>query len=305
MDRIAAALMAVSPLRTETARREGERCKVCDSSDVSDFDVVDANKICSDVDPYLFGLCGTGVRYVRCDGCGFVFTSDFDSWDETAFSQHIYNEDYVAVDPEYVTARPERTAALIGQLLRGLEATRILDYGSGTGALTTELSVRGFSDASGYDPLSQPERPSGFFDLITCVETIEHSPDPVGLLGDMASLLAPDGVILLQTSLQPPDINRLRGRWWYIAPRNGHISIFGATSLHQAARRAGLRLHLRAGEPILLCHETGVATPLFLALTGGRTPTKPLKPTVTEPCPTGSTRRCWLPSRRPCGVGRQ
>jgi SAM-dependent methyltransferase len=292
MDRLTAALTAVSPLRAETALREAQRCKICESSQIRDFDMVDANKICSEIEPYAFGLCGAGVRYVRCSACGFVFTSDFDSWDEATFSRHIYNQDYITIDPEYLVDRPERSAELVAHLLQGFESARILDYGSGTGALTAGLSRRGFADVADHDPLSQPERPMGLFDLVTCVETIEHAPDPVRLLRDMAGLLAPGGAILLQTSLQPPDISRLRGRWWYIAPRNGHISILGAASLREAARRAGLRLHLRAGESILLYHAnaTGRPSPIFLALTEGRMPEADFDEIAEGDCDAGPDR---------------
>jgi hypothetical protein len=131
MDRIGAALRRVSPLRRETATRPEMCCKACEGADVRDFDLIDANKICSESEPYAFGLSGIGVRYVRCNDCGFVFTSDFDLWDAKMFSRRIYNDDYIKVDGSYHEARPPECAEYVAALLGNFRALRI--YGSGTG----------------------------------------------------------------------------------------------------------------------------------------------------------------------------
>ena len=86
---------------------------------------------------------------------------------------------------------------------------------------------------------SLPTRPTGRFDVITCIEVIEHAPSPQFILADMRSLLADDGCILIGESLQPPDIDTVRCGWWYVAPRNGHASIYWTGPiLRQACRNA-------------------------------------------------------------------
>jgi hypothetical protein len=133
-------------------------------------------------------------------------------------------------------------ANLFGERFAFAREIRILDYGSGSGVFERALRSQGF-DVTSYDPFSHPSRPEGKFELITCFEVMEHAPDPIRLLDDMVSLKTDDGAIVFSTGVQPVDIETLRARWWYIAPRNGHVSIFSEESLSILANKRGLNLY--------------------------------------------------------------
>jgi 2-polyprenyl-6-hydroxyphenyl methylase/3-demethylubiquinone-9 3-methyltransferase len=197
------------------------------------FDVVDLQKHCSFGNRYGFGLSGIQVSYHRCEHCGFLFTGFFDTWSTEEFGRYIYNDDYVQVDPEYKGARPSRIAGIMAKLLRGCEALRILDYGSGSGVFAAEMRAAGFAGIEAFDPFSNPRRPDGLFDLVTCFEVLEHMAWPSKAVEDMQSMLAPGGCLVFSQSVQPPDIADIRGAWWYLAPRNGHISMFTIDTLHR------------------------------------------------------------------------
>jgi 2-polyprenyl-6-hydroxyphenyl methylase/3-demethylubiquinone-9 3-methyltransferase len=201
---------------------------------------VDFNKYCSVDNYYEFGFSGVAVDYLRCTGCGFLFTTFADSWSTTDFRELIYNDDYVKVDGEYAEIRPARTAAVIAEWFRGAEEARILDYGSGAGEFARRMRQAGYNHVREYDPFSSPERPHDFFDIITCFEVIEHTPDPRGTLADLVSSLKPDGCVLLSQSLQPDDILSIRSNWWYLAPRNGHLSTYTEEALELLGREHGL-----------------------------------------------------------------
>ena len=101
----------------------------------------------------------------------------------------------------------------------------------------------GISDAVTYDPFV-PEfatPPPGKFDLITCFETLEHMPDPLGGIGDIVAHLDEPGLVLFSTMLQPADFDQLGMDWWYVGPRNGHISMFSRGALAKAWGRHGYR----------------------------------------------------------------
>ena len=220
----------------------GPHCKICGRSSVP-FDIVDFNKFCEPGDFYRFGFAGVGVYYWRCRGCGFLFTDFFDDWTTNDFSQFVYNKDYLKVDPEYVSARPSRIAGRVAEWLRGCEAARILDYGSGAGVFVERMRSLGYGKVEGYDPFSSPRRPSGKFDIITCFEVIEHSPQPIGTFADILSFMAEDGCVMLTQTVQPPDLLTQGGSWWYLGPRNGHVSTYADETLAAVAARFGLTLY--------------------------------------------------------------
>ena len=239
-------LRALPPLDPSVARRQARACKIC-GGPAMPFDVVDFNKCASETDVYPFGLSGVTVVYVRCDQCGFLFTTAFDDWTGANFADFVYNGDYVKVDGEYLGIRARALADSMRGRLGGCEAVRILDYGSGLGIFAEAMAGYGFANVASYDPYSSPERPAGPFDIVTCFEVIEHTTDPLAALRDMSSLLAEGGAIIFSQALQPEDIRRVRGGWWYLAPRNGHVSTFTEDTLAEIAHRLGRILHVGEG----------------------------------------------------------
>ena len=205
-------------------------CKIC-GAPAALFDVVDLQKHCGFSNQYAFGLSGIEVPYSRCADCGFLFTIFFDDWTNRDWRQFIYNDDYVRVDPDYTGARPTRLAESIASVLRGCEHLRILDYGAGSGVFADHMRNMGFARIESYDPFSKPAPPQGHFDVVTCLEVIEHTTAPLAAIAAMQALLSPGGCLVFSQSVQPADIGEVRGAWWYIAPRNGHISMFTQETL--------------------------------------------------------------------------
>lgn len=240
---LASRLAALPKLAASNASSATLQCKIC-AAPAEFFDVTDFWKGSAF---FRFGPSGIAVQHHRCRGCGFMWAPLFDDWTTEDFKHHIYNEEYGLVDGEYAGARPQRTAEHMAKWLEGFEKARILDYGSGAGLFTKHMREAGFDRITSFDPFSEPTRPTGRFDIITCFEVIEHSPTPVQTMRDLASFLGKDGCIILGESLQPPDIAKLRCGWWYCMPRNGHISFYTDRSLAALAGQAGLLFHPGAG----------------------------------------------------------
>jgi SAM-dependent methyltransferase len=128
-------------------------------------------------------------------------------------------------------ALAERTMGGLHEFLVGVieslrisRTARILDVGCGTGALVSRLSRHGFENAIGVD-LDPPQNMGnlvfhrldlnhhedlklGQFDLVTCVEVIEHIENIGNLLDYIKSTLAPDGIAIITT----PNIESTRAR---------------------------------------------------------------------------------------------
>jgi SAM-dependent methyltransferase len=218
-------------------------CKIC-AAPSELFGVVDFHRPCLTPGVVHPPLSGVPVYYRRCPACGFLFTDAFDDWSEDEFKVRIYNDDYITVDPDYLTARPTANAGVVAGLWDAHKAgMRVLDYGGGNDVLCSALRGIGFSEAVTYDPMvpEHASRPNGKFDLVTCFETLEHLPDPLAGIARIAECVAEPGAVFYSTLTQPADFDRHGMLWWYIAPRNGHVSIFTKQALALAWARHGFK----------------------------------------------------------------
>ncbi|HEX2367501.1 MAG TPA: class I SAM-dependent methyltransferase [Bradyrhizobium sp.] len=217
-------------------------CKICDGAS-SLYGVVDMHRPC-EIGGVRPPLSGVPVYYSRCAACGFLFTDAFDDWNHDQFKTHIYNDGYIAFDPEYLTKRPSTNATVVASLWAPHKAgMRVLDYGGGNDVFCSVLRAQGFKEAVTYDPMV-PEfvaPPDGKFDLVTCFETLEHLPDPVAGVAEIVKHVGEPGAVFYSTMTQPDDFDRQGMSWWYVGPRNGHISIFSKQALAMAWARHGYR----------------------------------------------------------------
>ena len=106
--------------------------------------------------------------------------------------------------------------------------------------MADELRRLGFTAVECYDPMLHAIRPGGPFDLVTAIEVAEHSVAPLDFFAEMRGFMKPAGALLFTTALQPPNIRTVKAGWWYIAPRNGHVSVFSENALGLVADRLGL-----------------------------------------------------------------
>lgn len=255
-----------NPAAAERDSHEARTCKVCGHT--SDrLGVVDFAKNCLDPLGARTRLSGVAVEYFRCSNCALLFTPAFDHWDKPRFVREIYNDEYSRVDPDYVDARPRANAQLIASLLRGKDDLRILDYGSGNDRFAQLLRAEGF-DCASWDPLRETGKPAharGSFDLVTAFEVFEHSPTPLETFAEAVSFLKENGALIFSTLIVDP-------AWgidhWYVAPRNGHVTLYSRQALAEMAGRAGLTVrHINDG-----LHVAWQQEPAWLDLEGTRQP---------------------------------
>lgn len=243
-------------------------CKIC-GGEAPHFGSTDFSRSCLETPENFLPRTGVCVHYYRCTACGFLFTDSFDDWPQEQFQHSIYNEDYAKVDPGYLYSRPINIAgSLIKAFYPWRDDIRLLDWGGGTGLLAESLRTAGFPVAETYDPFnpefSTPQ--SATFNLITCYETLEHVPDPLGTISGIAARLAHPGLVMFTTLVQPEDIDQLRLDWGYAGPRNGHISLFSKAALKTAWATEGLVVHsLNDGVHIAFKELPGFARPLLHA----------------------------------------
>jgi SAM-dependent methyltransferase len=211
-------------------------------------------------------------RLGRCPACGYAFIVD--PWLDYP---RIYDGRYYAgrgadptVDYHFELEHPERSirryewegiARVVGDLLGGDDATRRwLDFGCGNGGLVRHLRERRQAQAFGFEDgaIAADARDRGIpilasgdlagqagtFDVVTAIEVIEHTLDPVAELTKIRRMLRRGGLLFLTTGNAQPYSDRLT-RWRYVRPEV-HISFFEPRSLELALVNAGFRPERRA-----------------------------------------------------------
>ena len=78
----------------------------------------------------------------------------------------------------------------------------------------------------------------GLYDIVSLVDVIEHTVEPMQMLREAASLLSPRRMLLIVT----PDIGsataRMMRRWWW-HHRVAHVGYFDRASMRRAVHEAG------------------------------------------------------------------
>ncbi|MCB8879443.1 class I SAM-dependent methyltransferase [Acidisoma cellulosilytica] len=219
-------------------------CKIC-GKDARFFASVDSSQHCNmQLDP-AWPKTGVAVSYFRCESCGFLFSTYLDDYTKDDLCRLIYNDDYVKFDPLYPRIRPEINARFVGKIVSeawtGDSLARVLDYGAGSGLLSQilqpDIAVDNFDAMNpAFDRL-----PASKYDFIFCAEVVEHIPFPESFVKDWTALLSDGGVVVFSTKTLPEDIDSQKGDWWYLGPRNGHVSLYSGESLGLLLGQAGLR----------------------------------------------------------------
>ncbi len=185
---------------------EQAACKCCGAS-AFPYGVVDFHKNCEINRRKVLDISGVPIYYHRCPACRFIFTTAFDHFTKDDFLRHIYNEEYLLVDPDY---RESAAAGNADLLCRPVLRAPGRGASSTTGAATAPWRIGSAPRASRGSRPTTPssrdysDRPADRFDCVVSFEVVEHSTDPERTFADMNEFLADPGLIVFSTLLQPP-----------------------------------------------------------------------------------------------------
>ncbi len=228
-------------------------CKCCGSIS-SYLGYLDFNKSCSDRNGRVLPLSEERVPYYGCPNCGFVFTNYCDKWSSNDFKELIYNKEYSRVDFDpniadgiEATISYKNGKALASYLDGGQGKLRLLDFGAGgnPGTMGHALIDSGF-DVTSFEPYfsdtADTLKLSGKYDVIYAIEVFEHCHDLPAVLKIIDKYLSNNGILYFSTLLHPfpPTGNVLDS--WYIAPRNGHVSIFTEQAITTLFKQIGINI---------------------------------------------------------------
>jgi len=261
--------------------QETVACNLCGSEEYSERHVV------------------RGYRIVRCDHCDLTFlnprpaAADLATIYDTAdyYGGGSEFEDVRLGYPNYL-ALEAHLAFVVGELLRPLRDMKpgvALDVGCSMGIVLDQLRRRGWTpcgvDVSAYateyarrelgldvvtGTIEQLERPPESVDLATMLLTIEHLPDPKGVLEAVHRLLRPGGVLIIATHDVEGVWPKLVGGRWRHFNVPEHVYYFSRRTLTRMAADVGLETFKVAETPTLAAvtesddTETGLYAPVRL-----------------------------------------
>ena len=194
-------------------------------------------------------------QLVECATCDVLFASP-------APHAELLADAYRAAD--YDSREEARYAgATYGRLVRRL-LSRLpadggaLDVGAGDGAFLEVLRASGFAEVAGVEPsqaaldAADPQIRTlicegvfrardfepGSLRLVSCLQTVEHLPEPLTLFSELHTLLRDGGALLVVCHDRTAPVNRLLGRRSPIYDIE-HLQLFDRGSLRRLLKRAG------------------------------------------------------------------
>ncbi|MCR9198653.1 MAG: class I SAM-dependent methyltransferase [Planctomycetaceae bacterium] len=197
---------------------------------------------------------------MRCEDCGFVFTSPRLTDESLA---RIYSSNYYENAVDYASQQVEppsddhlQLASRIRRLLRpGAEPLTSVDVGCGGGRLVEAFSRAGFQ-ACGIEPSEGTvaaacragrdvrvqdlsELPSDAFDCVTLMHVLEHVTSPASFAADLYRVTRPGGYCVVEVPNFGSRAAQEQGAEWYPLHPSTHLSHFTPQTLRQCLTNAG------------------------------------------------------------------
>jgi len=195
---------------------QATRCAICGTEDNS-TELYPANFDDQSFSPAVFSARRLPdrihYRLVRCSACGLVRS---DPVADARVLAKLYRESTLDYSEEIPNLKRTYGRYLAALGTPGAKKGALLEIGCGNGFFLEEARARGYGEVRGVEPsASAVEKaapdlrpdivcdvmkpglfPPGTFDVICLFQTLDHIPDPRGLLAECFRLLAPGGKIL-------------------------------------------------------------------------------------------------------------
>ncbi|MDQ3665007.1 MAG: class I SAM-dependent methyltransferase [Acidobacteriota bacterium] len=182
---------------------------------------------------------------VVCRNCGTLYTGTLPS----LASAQDYDAYYTSAnlsDPEFIHQRLDE---IVARFSLHRQSNRMLDIGFGAGSLLKAAARAGWeaeglevsrtavnqARADGFNAfcgeLSEACYPSGYFDVVTTSELLEHVPEPRLLAAEISRIVRPGGLWWATTPHAKGASGLLLGLKWSVVSPPEHLHLFSVTGL--------------------------------------------------------------------------
>lgn len=252
------------PPRAAAQRSPGRACPVCHSEVTEHY---------ASAPDRLFGIAPGMFELFSCSGCRCVFQHPIpDSarlasfypeeywWSDATGQGSVFTRLFKRLERSYREFVASDHVRFLERCARGRDpgSRRLLDIGFGSGTFLHLASRRGFAvhgmdisetavrlvrERHGFDvrrgDIGSDAWAGGRFDFVTMFHVLEHLPDPERGIAYAASLLKPDGSLIVQVPNVASLQARIFGLRWYGLDVPRHIVNFSPLALRLLLGRAG------------------------------------------------------------------
>lgn len=188
-----------------------------------------------------------------CHRCQTLFTSRL----PLASDGHDYDNYYSDLNLNIPSFIYKRLEEIIHGFSQFRVHNRLLDVGFGAGTILQAAKGKGWqtfgveiskpaienAKALGFDvfhgELSEANYPDEYFDVITASEILEHLPEPVKLLEEVAKILRPGGLFWATTPSSKSLSYKLMGLNWSAIGPPDHLQLFSRKGIYSMLKKAG------------------------------------------------------------------
>jgi SAM-dependent methyltransferase len=202
--------------------------------------------------------CGqkNGYEIICCRRCATLYVAAVTQAAIAAYYARYYHDHATLSVPDFIDRRLDEIVAGFAPYR---QTSRLLDIGFGAGSLLRAAARAGWSvsgveisqtaarhvDQFGLDifcgGLADAQYPDGYFDVVTASEVLEHVPEPRAVIGEIARIVRPGGLLWATTPHGRGISARVLGMQWSVIKPPEHLQLFSVGSIRDLFVDTGFR----------------------------------------------------------------
>lgn len=227
------------------------KCYLCNQTDFK----VRKGVVCSD--RTASGNGDPSLKVLECNNCGLVLLNSFDHIKSNHYEDSGMHDDSLETMDVWLNETEQDDRRRFNMLKSIISNSKVLDFGSGAGGFVHK--AQSISDTvAGIEPENRVHEfwkgrvklykklsdAGKEYDLITAFHVLEHLPEPINMLKELAVCLKDGGRIVIEVPSSEDALLTLYNNEGYqnFTYWDQHLFLFNQQTLRHVAEKAGLRV---------------------------------------------------------------